>query len=54
MRLNDFQITPNFNLREFQCPCCHAVVLHRRLAAAMQRPVRVSARRHQRLPLRAA
>lgn len=37
MRLNDFQITPNFNLREFQCPCCHAVVLHRRLAAAMQR-----------------
>ena len=32
MRLNDFQITPNFNLREFQCPCCHAVVLHRRLA----------------------
>ena len=37
MRLNDFQIMPNFNLREFQCPCCHCVLLNRRLAAALQR-----------------
>lgn len=37
MCLNDFQIAPNFNLREFQCPCCHTVLLHRRLAAALQR-----------------
>ena len=37
MRLNDFQISENFNLREFQCPCCHAVMLHGRLLASLQR-----------------
>ena len=37
MRLNDFQITPNFNLREFQCPCCHAVIVHRKLVSLLQR-----------------
>ncbi len=28
MRLNDFQLTENFNLKEFECPCCHTVLLH--------------------------
>lgn len=37
MRLNEFQITENFNLREFQCPCCHTVTLHPRLAASLQK-----------------
>lgn len=37
MRLNDIQISPNFRLREFQCPCCHAVTLHPKLLAAMQK-----------------
>lgn len=37
MRLNDFQISPNFNLREFQCPCCHAVIVHRKLVSLLQR-----------------
>lgn len=37
MRLNDFQVSENFNLREFQCPCCHVVMLHGRLLAALQR-----------------
>ncbi|MBQ9882412.1 MAG: DUF882 domain-containing protein [Synergistes sp.] len=37
MRLNDFKISENFNLREFQCPCCHTVMLHGRLLAALQR-----------------
>jgi len=37
MRLNDFQISPNFNLCEFQCPCCHAVIVHRRLVVALQK-----------------
>lgn len=36
MRLNDFQIAPNFNMREFQCPCCHCVMVHRKLVAALQ------------------
>ena len=35
MRLNDFQISPNFNLREFQCPCCHAVIVHRKLVSLL-------------------
>lgn len=37
MRLNDFKITENFSLREFQCPCCHTVMLHPRLALALQK-----------------
>ena len=37
MRLNEFQITENFSLREFQCPCCHTVMLHPKLAAALQK-----------------
>ena len=37
MRLNDFQISPNLNLREFQCPCCHAVIVHRKLVSLLQR-----------------
>ncbi len=37
MRLNDFQITENFNLTEFQCPCCHSVMTHPQLAACLQR-----------------
>ena len=37
MRLNEFQLTENFSLREFQCPCCHTVMLHPKLAAALQK-----------------
>lgn len=37
MRLNEFQITENFSLREFQCPCCHTVMLHPKLAASLQK-----------------
>ncbi|MEG1824892.1 MAG: D-Ala-D-Ala carboxypeptidase family metallohydrolase [Cloacibacillus sp.] len=36
MRLNDFQIAKNFNLMELQCPCCHRVMTHPRLVAALQ------------------
>lgn len=28
MRLNSFMLAENFNLIEFQCPCCHTVKLH--------------------------
>ncbi len=27
-RVNDFQLTEHFNLIEFQCPCCHRVLLN--------------------------
>lgn len=37
MRLNEFQITENFNLREFQCPCCRTVMLHPKPAASLQK-----------------
>ncbi len=37
MRLNEFLITENFSLMEYQCPCCHAVMLHPRLAALAQK-----------------
>lgn len=37
MRLNEFQITENFSLREFQCPCCKTVMLHPKLAASLQK-----------------
>ena len=39
-RLNDFQLTEHFNLREFECRCCHCVrlspVLVRRLEAVRE------------------
>ena len=28
MRINDFQLTKYFNLIDFQCPCCHTVLLN--------------------------
>lgn len=37
MAINEIKITENFSLREFQCPCCHAVMIHSRLAASIQR-----------------
>jgi len=36
MRLNDFKLTDNFNLMEFQCPCCHTVMLSPGLALKLQ------------------
>jgi len=36
MRLNDFQLTENFNLKEFECPCCHTVLLHPLLVLKLQ------------------
>lgn len=31
-KINNFQILPYFNLREFACPCCNTVKLHKDLA----------------------
>ena len=37
MRLNDFRLTENFNLKEFECPCCHTVLLHPLLVWKLQK-----------------
>ena len=37
MRLNDFRLTENFNLKEFECPCCHTVLLHPLLVLKLQK-----------------
>jgi uncharacterized protein YcbK (DUF882 family) len=29
--INNFQILKHFNLREFQCPCCMRVIIHKSL-----------------------
>ncbi len=36
-RLNDFQLSEHFNLREFECPCCQRVKLHPRVVEALKR-----------------
>ena len=36
MRINDFRLTENFSLIEFQCPCCHTVLLNPVLVAKLQ------------------
>jgi len=36
-RLNHFQISRHFNLREFQCPCCHTVKLHPDLVELLEK-----------------
>ena len=28
MHINDIRIAEHFSLREFQCPCCHRVMIH--------------------------
>ena len=33
---NDFQITEHFSLKEFECPCCHTVMLLPKLAFKLQ------------------
>lgn len=35
-RINDFQLTEHFNLIEFQCPCCHRVLLNPLLVSKLQ------------------
>lgn len=35
-RLNDFPISKNFNLKEFECPCCHRVMIHADLVQKLQ------------------
>ena len=35
-RINDFQITEHFNLIEFQCPCCHKVLLNPQLVSKLE------------------
>ena len=37
MRLNDFKLTENFNLKEFECPCCHTVLLNPLLVVRLQK-----------------
>lgn len=34
--LNDFPLTENFNLREFQCSCCGQVKIHPKLVEMLQ------------------
>lgn len=29
--MNNIRLNQYFNLREFQCPCCHRVMLHKKL-----------------------
>ena len=36
METNDFQLSPNFNLKEFQCKHCGAVKLHPKLLELLQ------------------
>lgn len=36
METNDFQLSPNFNLKEFQCKHCGAVKLHPKLLELVQ------------------
>ena len=36
MRVNNFQLTENFNLKEFECPCCHTVLLNPLLVMRLQ------------------
>lgn len=36
MRVNDFQLTKNFNLREFACKHCGAVKVHPKLVKLLQ------------------
>ncbi len=36
MRLNDLKLSENFNLKEFECPCCHTVSLHPLLLLRLQ------------------
>jgi len=35
--MNDFQITQNFNLKEFECPCCGLVMIDIRLLYFLQK-----------------
>lgn len=37
LRLNDIKISADFSLYEYECPCCHAVKLHPKVAACSQR-----------------
>lgn len=37
MRLNYFQLSENFNLKEFECPCCHTVLLNPLLVLKLQK-----------------
>ena len=37
MRLNDFRLTKDFSLKEFECPCCHTVLLHPLLVSKLQK-----------------
>ena len=30
-KINDIQIAKDFNMQEFECPCCHCVMIHPKL-----------------------
>jgi len=36
-RVNDLKISQDFALWEYECPCCHTVMLHPKLAACNQK-----------------
>lgn len=35
--VNDFEISDHFNLREFRCPCCGAVILDNKFLAKLEK-----------------
>ena len=35
-RINDFQVSEHFILREFECPCCHRVMLDSKLIDVLE------------------
>jgi len=47
--INNWKLTENFNLKEFECPCCNRVMIHPRLVRILQlvrehlgRPVKIN------------
>ncbi len=37
MEINNFKISNNFNLKEFECPCCNRVKISNELVARLER-----------------
>lgn len=36
MEINNFKISSNFNLKEFECPCCNRVKISSRMVAMLE------------------
>jgi len=37
LEINNFQISRNFNLKEFECPCCNRVKISSRMVAMLEK-----------------